>query len=297
LLKLIARAKINLYLDVGDKRPDGFHAVDTILQSITLSDEITFSPNESGIEVVYADCFKCDFQNDLIIQAWEALAGLTGHDASFTANVRKSIPVAAGLGGGSADAAAALIGLNKLYGLGLSDAELERIAEDIGADVPFFLSGGTMKGAGAGEILSPLAAMPDCEIVILKPPVDVSTGRAYQDFDEAGVAVDEGKPSIGAMEKALGEGDYKQVCSALFNAFEPVIMDKHPEIRAAKEAALRAGADAALMSGSGSTVFALTQSSKMVEDIIAAGEEAGAKGFRAKPCNTAVTEVDWEQGT
>lgn len=293
MLKLIARAKINLYLDVGDKRPDGFHDVSTVLQSVSLADEITFTPNQSGIEVVYADCGKCDFHNDLIIQAWEALAGLTGHDASFTADVRKTIPVTAGLGGGSTDAAAALIGLNKLYGLGLDDAGLKRIAEDIGADVPFFLTGGTMEGIGAGEILRPLPAMPDCEIVILKPTVDVSTGRAYQDFDEAGVAADEDRPGISVMESALAGGDYTQVCAALYNAFEPVIMDKHPEIRAAKVAALAAGADAALMSGSGSTVFALTRSSDTVESIISAGEETGAQAYRAKPCNESVVEVDW----
>jgi 4-diphosphocytidyl-2-C-methyl-D-erythritol kinase len=292
LLKLIARAKINLYLDVGDKRPDGFHDVNTILQSVTLADELTFTPNDSGIEVVYADSFKCDFHNDLIIQAWEAMAGLTGHKCSFTADVKKEIPVAAGLGGGSADAAAALIGLNKLFSMGLEAAELKRIAEDIGADVPFFLVGGTMEGTGAGEILRPLPAMPDCEIVILKPAVDVSTGRAYQDFDESGIATDEGKPAIGAMESALAAGDYKQVCAALYNSFEPVIMAKHPEIRAVKEAALAAGADAALMSGSGSTVFALTRSSDVVESVISAGEETGALGFRAKPCNESVIEVD-----
>ncbi len=292
MLKLITRAKINLYLDVGAKRPDGFHDVNTILQTITLADEITFTPNESGIEVVYADSFKCDFQNDLIIQAWEAIAALTGHDASFTAEVKKTIPVAAGLGGGSSDAAAALIGLNKLYGLGLEDAELRRIAEDIGADVPFFLTGGTMEGTGAGEILKPLPAMPDCEIVILKPSVDVSTGRAYQDFDEAGLVAQANKPLIDNLKAALANGDYEQVCASLYNSFEPVIMDKHPVIGAAKAAASAAGADAALMSGSGSTVFALTRSSDIVEDIISAGEETGAQAYRAKPCNVSVVEVD-----
>ncbi|MFA5867189.1 MAG: 4-(cytidine 5'-diphospho)-2-C-methyl-D-erythritol kinase [Actinomycetota bacterium] len=292
MLKFIARAKINLYLDVADKRPDGFHEVKTVLQSVTLADEIMFTPNESGIEVAYGDFGKCDFHNDLIIQAWEALAALTGHDACFTADVKKVIPAAAGLGGGSADAAAALIGLNKLYGLGLDQADLRRIAEDIGADVPFFLTGGTMEGTGAGETLKPLPAMPDCEIVILKPSVDVSTGRAYQDFDEAGTAADEHKPGLDALESALSNGDYGQICESLFNAFEPVIMGKYPAIRAAKEAALAAGADAALMSGSGSTVFALTRSSGIVEDIISAGEETGAQAYRAKPCNVAVVEVD-----
>jgi 4-diphosphocytidyl-2-C-methyl-D-erythritol kinase len=293
LLKLIARAKVNLYLDVGDKRPDGFHEVTTVLQNITLADEITFTPNESGIEVVYTDYLACDFKNDLIIQTWEALADLTGHEATFTARVQKNIPVAAGLGGGSADAAAALIGFNKLYGLGLEDASIQEIAQDIGADVPFFLKGGTMLGEGAGEILSPLPPMPDCEIVILKPQVDISTSRAYQDLDEAaGVGPAGSHPVVQDVLTALEAGDYEFLCGSLYNAFEPVISRLHPEIAACRQAVLTAGADAALMSGSGSTVFALTRSASIVEEIIAAGEETGAKGFRTKPCNAAVIEVD-----
>lgn len=292
MLKLIARAKVNLYLDVGEKRADGYHDVVTILQSVTLADEITFTPNDSGIEVVYTDYLACDFKNDLIVQSWEALTASTGRNASFTASVRKSIPVAAGLGGGSADAAATLIGLNKLYNLGLDGVSLHRIAEDIGADVPFFLTGGTMLGEGAGEILSLLPPMPDCEIVVLKPKIDISTSRAYRDFDEAATVSDGDRPPLHNLTKALEDGDYKALCASLYNAFEPVIAGKYPEIAICKEAALAAGADAALMSGSGSTIFALTRSPKTVEDIIAAGEAAGAKGFRTKPCNTAVIEVD-----
>lgn len=293
MLKLIARAKINLYLDVGDKRPDGFHEVTTVLQNVTLADEITFTPNDSGIEVIYTDYLACDFKHDLIIQAWEALAALTGHDATFTARVQKNIPVAAGLGGGSADAAATLIGLNKLYGLDLADAGIQSIARDIGADVPFFLTGGTMMGEGAGEILRPLPPMPDCEIVVLKPQVDISTSRAYQDFDEATDITPPGShPAVQDVLTALEAGDYEFLCGSLYNAFEPVISRIHPEIAACRQAALKAGADAALMSGSGSTVFALTRSLETVEEIIAAGEETGAEGFRTKPCNAAVIEVD-----
>ncbi len=290
MLKLIAHAKINLFLDVHDKRPDGYHNVSTIMQNVTLADEITLLPHESGVDVVYQDYPVSDFKHDLIISAWRALAERTGRDMSFSASVKKVIPAAAGLGGGSADAAATLIGLNELFELHLSDAQLREIAASIGADVSFFINGGTALAVGAGEVLSPKPPLPDCEVVIIKPAIDIATDRAYQDLDEFTEPIESTGPE--ALLTALSTGDYTGVCRALFNSFEPVIMAKHPEVRKVKEAALAAGADAALMSGSGSTVFALTRSLTTREHIAAAAKDIGARAYAAKPCNAGVVVVD-----
>lgn len=288
--RLAARAKINLFLDVGQKRPDGYHQLSTVMQNVTLADSIELSVNETGPQVVYGDSSPCDFHDDIITKAWQALRDKTGRDMSFTALVRKIIPVAAGLGGGSADAAAALIGLNRLFDLGLSDAELVELAAGIGADVPFFITGGTAIGTGAGEILQSVSAMPDCDIVIIKPPVDISTARAYKDYDdfiEGGGTISRGE-GVGAMLSALAAGDYGAVCGALFNSFEPAIFAKHPEIADVKNSALTEGADAALMSGSGSTVFALTRDPETAGRIAKKAANNKSISHIVKPCNTAI---------
>jgi 4-diphosphocytidyl-2-C-methyl-D-erythritol kinase len=291
--RLAARAKINLFLDVKEKRPDGYHEVSTVMQSITLADLIELSVNETNPQVIYADSPACDFHDDIIIKSWQALRARTGLDMPFTAMVRKVIPVAAGLGGGSADAAATLVGLNSLFGLGLSDADLVEIAADIGADVPFFIAGGTAIGTGAGEIIKPADAMPDCAIVIIKPKTNISTARAYQDYDDfiegGGTIARDG--NIQGMLSALAASDYKDVCAALFNSFEPAIFAKHPEIAAAKQAALDDGADAALMSGSGSTIFALTRDPKTAGVIAKNAAANGAASHIVKPCNTAIVAL------
>ena len=292
--KLAARAKINLFLDVKEKRPDGYHEISTIMQNVTLVDSIEFSENKTGPQVVYTDCPACDFHDDIILKAWQALRKKTGRDMLFTAQVKKVIPVAAGLGGGSADAAVALVGLNRLFDLGLSNADLVYLASGIGADVPFFLSGGTAIASGAGETLKSVVVMPDCDIVIIKPPLDVSTARAYQDYDdfiESGGIVRR-DIDIESMLSALKAGDYDAVCGALFNSFEPVMFARHPEIAAAKAAAIKDGADAALMSGSGSTVFALTRNSETAGRIANNAARSAAVVHIVKPCKTAIVELD-----
>lgn len=291
--RLAARAKINLFLDVREKRPDGYHEVSTVMQNINLADLIELSVNETNPQVIYADSPACDFHDDIIIKSWQALRGRTGRDMPFAATVTKVIPVAAGLGGGSADAAATLVGLNSLFDLGLSDTDLIDIAADIGADVPFFIAGGTALGTGAGENIEPVDAMPDCDIVIIKPKTNVSTARAYQDYDdfiEAGGTGARDK-NVEDMLSALAGGDYKGICAALFNSFEPAIFAKHPEIAAIKQAALNDGADAALMSGSGSTIFALTRDPGKAGVIAKNAEANGATAYIVKPCNTAIVEL------
>jgi 4-diphosphocytidyl-2-C-methyl-D-erythritol kinase len=292
MLTLTARAKINLFLDVFDKRSDGYHDIVSVMQCVTLADELVLAPSDSGPEVVYRNCPACDFHDDIILKAWQVLRDASGRDLNFSAQVSKRIPVAAGLGGGSADAAATLIGLNKLFGLGMSVAELTRLAATIGADVPFFMSEGTKQVEGAGEILRPAPPMPDCAVIIVKPAIDVSTARAYQDFDDYTGDASPARGGLSAILSAMAAGDYESFCSALHNSFEPAIFAKHPEVKMAKDAVLAAGADAALMSGSGSTVFALTRSPDVVSGIQTAGRRAGAAVFAVKPCNIPVVAVD-----
>ena len=287
---LHACAKINLFLDVLDKRPDGYHNVSTVMQSVELADIISLSGGAGGVDVTYAGCAVCDFHDDLIVKAWKALIEATGRKISFTADVAKVIPIAAGLGGGSADAAAALIGLNILADLNLSPAELSEIGAKIGADVPFFLTGGTALAEGAGEKITPVAAMPDCHIVIAKPPVNVSTGRAYQAYDDYREETTSGRTT--EVLAALKAGDYERLCGALHNSFEPVIIAAEPAVGEVKKAMLEAGANAALMSGSGSSVFALTREAPAAETVAAAANKAGAAVFITKPCQSAVVVID-----
>ncbi len=292
MLTLTAHAKINLFLEVLNKRPDGYHDVVTIMQCVTLADEITLTRNNSGPEVVYRNCPACDFHDDIILRAWQALRDAAGREMNFSATVNKRIPVAAGLGGGSADAAATLIGLNKLFDLGLTTSVLIGLAAGVGADVPFFLSEGTKHAEGAGEILRPAPPMPDCEIVIVKPAVDVSTARAYQDFDDYDEETSAPPGTLAKMLGAMAAGDYAAFCATLHNSFEPAIFAKHPRIQEIKDILMAAGADAALMSGSGSTVFALTRSAEAAANIGRAARQTGASVYSVKPCNAPVVAID-----
>ncbi len=292
MLTFTAHAKVNLFLEVLDKRPDGYHQIVTIMQCVTLADEIILDATESGPEVIYHNRPACDFHDDIILRAWQALRDATGQDMNFSATVNKRIPVAAGLGGGSADAAAILIGLNKMFDLGLTTAGLTELAVGIGADVPFFLSDGTKHAEGAGEILRPAPPLPDCEIVIVKPGIDVSTARAYQDFDDYDGDTAPPPGTLAKMLGAMAASDYAGVCANLHNSFEPPIFAKHPEIQETKDILMAAGADAALMSGSGSTVFALTRSAEAAANVSRAGRQMGASVYSVKPCNKPIVAVD-----
>jgi 4-diphosphocytidyl-2-C-methyl-D-erythritol kinase len=283
-----ARAKINLFLDVKEKRPDGYHEVCTVLQSVDLADDIRVSPGGGAPTVNYRDCPTCDFHDDLIIKAWQALLDATGNAPPFSAEVTKRIPVAAGLGGGSADAAAGLVAFNDIFSLGLSSDDLREIAARVGADVPFFIDGGAAVGRGAGELLEPAPVMPDCNIVLIKPPVDIATDRAYKDLDGySGLQPLDEAPILAA----LASNDYQAVCRSIGNSFEPVVFERHPEIEVFKAGAIAEGADAACLSGSGSTVFALTRDKEAADRIAAGASAAGAKVFQTKPCDKAIVEI------
>ena len=264
-LTLKAYAKINLALDVLYKRPDGFHEVAMIMQAVNLADEVTLSSRPGDIVLTVS---RTDLPADASNLAYRAAALLkeyTGCGQGVHIALDKHIPMAAGLAGGSADAAAVLKGLNTLWDLRLGMAELSKLAARLGSDVPFCLFNGTMLAAGRGEMVTPLPPLPACYVVLAKPPADVPTAWVYRQFKPDRVAV---RPDIAAMCKALEQGRLDGVADKLANVLESVTIPAHPEIARIKKCMLHCGAMAALMSGSGPTVFGLVSSLDQTESIV-----------------------------
>lgn len=251
-----APAKINLFLDITGKRADGYHLLHSVMQSIDLSDKIILS-RMSG-RGIYISCSRaripCD-ENNLAHRAASRFLEAFGlkPDFALSIDLEKSIPSQAGLGGGSSDAAAVLVGLNAMFGIHADREALCRVGLPIGADVPFCIMGGTMGVTGIGERLEPLAPMPDCEIVLAKPEQGVDTASAFRAYDAL-----KSRPQIPGKEallQSLDTGDLNGLASGMGNVLEaacPV-----PEVRQLKERMLQAGALGAAMSGSGSAVYGL----------------------------------------
>ena len=270
-ITLTAHAKINLTLDVTGVRPNGYHDVEMVMQSIGLYDELTAkrtTGNELSLSCRFSDSLGGltlpTGPKNLVCKAALAffdacrkegklkreLPENTGVDFTLI----KNIPAEAGMGGGSTDAAAALRALNILFETGFSTEELCRIGAGVGADVPFCVLGGTALAKGIGEILTPLPDAPDTHLLLVKPPVGASTKEIYD-----GLVLDENTvhPDTAGMIKALETKDYDLMCSGLSNILEPVTIGLLPVIGEIKKKIINLGADAALMSGSGSTVFGM----------------------------------------
>ena len=259
-----ANAKINLTLDILGKRPDGYHEVAMVMQTVGLHDTLTLEKREQGISLnINVPWLKADEKN----LAWRAAAlvqeefGLTG---GVHIELTKRIPVAAGLAGGSADAAAVLKGMSELYGLNLSDNKLCELGAKLGSDIPFCLLGGTMLATGRGEVLKRLSDMPETWVVLVKPRISVSTAWAYQNYDEQGA---ERHPDNEAIQKEIARGNRKGVAKLLCNVLESVTINKYDVIERYKQMMLAKGAMASMMSGSGPTVFALAQNREQAEEI------------------------------
>ncbi len=250
---LRAYAKINLTLDLTGRRADGYHTLESVMQSVTLCDELTLRRTRGALAV------RCDMaalpQGEANIAhraacAYFAAAGLPVRGVDIS--IRKRIPAQAGLGGGSADAAAAIAGLARLFPVGLGHRSLLEIAADVGADVPFCLTGGTQLAAGIGERLFRLPAMPDCAVLIVKPAENISTAAAYAAFDAANQTFPGRTP---ACRAALAGGSAAELAQALGNAFADALAP--PFVSALCARLRRAGALGTCMSGSGSAVFGL----------------------------------------
>ena len=259
-----ANAKINLTLDILGKRPDGFHEVAMVMQSIGLHDTLTMEKTDGEIALsINVPWLKADEKN----LAWRA-AELVRQEYGLKGGVRidlvKRIPIAAGLAGGSADAAAVLKGMNELYNLQMSEARLCELGAKLGSDIPFCLMGGTMLATGRGEVLTRLADMPETWVVLAKPRISVSTAWAYQNYDEQGA---EKHPDNEAIRKAIARGNRKAVAGLLCNVLESVTIKKYDVIADYKQMMLDKGAMASMMSGSGPTVFGLARNREQAEAI------------------------------
>lgn len=249
-----AYGKINLGLQVLGKRPDGYHEVDMILQSISLADTITFTPApDFGLETDRPD-LPCDDSN-LMVKAAKAFARATGCAINYHLACTKRIFLAAGLAGGSTDAAAVLRGLNDLCGRPLDRAGLERLGATIGSDVPFCVYGGTQRGRGRGEQMTVLPAAPLLWLVLVKPrELGVSTAWVYGEIDKA---TDREPVDLDGLEEALRQGDRKRLLALMKNDLEQVTLKAHPELQDLKKAIAAQGAEKVLMSGSGPTLFGI----------------------------------------
>lgn len=254
-ISLNANAKINLGLDVTGLRDDGYHLVRMIMQEIDLHDDIIIEKTESdGIELILKNTDLPADQSNLAYRAAALLKETFSLPGGVRITLSKNIPVAAGLAGGSTDAAAVLKGMNHLFSLGLSCEELCKYGVKLGADVPFCILGGTALSEGIGELLTPLSAMPDCHLLLVKPSVGVSTAQVYHDLD---AVKDPKHPDIDAQLSALKEGDLSSLCTHMENILETVTIPLHQVISEIKEDMLSSGAVQSLMSGSGPTVFAV----------------------------------------
>ncbi|MFC1849969.1 4-(cytidine 5'-diphospho)-2-C-methyl-D-erythritol kinase [candidate division CSSED10-310 bacterium] len=254
VIRIKARAKINLYLRVICKRSDGYHELVTLFQEIDLADTLTFAPAPKEI-ILSVNCPSLpDNEDNLVLKAARLLQTYTHPPLGAAITLEKKIPLAAGLGGGSSDAAATLIGLTQLWQLTLSQSELGNLAAQLGADVPFFIHGGTALGRGRGDEIEPISPLPPEPILLLKPKLRISSAWVYKNYR---VHLTKSAQTINITNLIK---DYKQkraLKTLLRNDLEEVVLSRFPEVERLKSLLLEKGAQIALLSGSGPTVFGL----------------------------------------
>ena len=249
-----AYAKINLGLDAVRRLPNGYHEVRMIMQTVGICDVLTFTKAEAGIHLQVDNEELPVDGNNLICKAAKLLMETTGVTGGVRITLEKHIPIAAGMAGGSTDAAAALLGINELYEIGYDMEQLKALGVKIGADVPYCIQGGTALAEGIGEVLSALPAPPECYLVVAKPDINVSTKFVYENLRANELPY---HPDIDGMIEALKQGNLKGITDRLGNVLETVTVPAYPVIQRIKDRLLEAGAEGALMSGSGPTVFGI----------------------------------------
>ena len=271
-----AYAKINIGLDVLRRRADGYHEVKMVMQTVDIYDELVLERRkEPGIELRMDNSELPSGGDNLICRAADLLFREKKITGGVNISLTKRIPIAAGMAGGSADAAAALRGLNELFDMGYSLKELQALGVGLGADIPYCLAGGTMLSEGIGEILTPLPAPPAAHLVIAKPDINVSTAFVYGNLHADSLAW---HPDIDGMIAALQKGDLDGITGRLGNVLETVTVKAHPVIEQIKELLRKQGAENALMSGSGPTVFGIFKE----KETAARAAEAVERGQLAK---------------
>ncbi len=255
-IELRACAKLNLSLDVTGKRPDGFHEMKMVMTSIALCDELTLRLTDDG--AVRARCslpYVPTDESNLACSAARLFLDRTGHsECGAELDIRKRIPVGAGMAGGSTDAAAVLRGLNALFGMPLDAGALAELGGELGSDVPYCLAGGTVLATGRGEVLSPLPPLPDCAVVVCKPGFPISTPMLFSRLDLKKLRC---RPDTEALCAALADGDLPRLARRMYNIFEDVLPRRCAAVGEIKARLLDLGALGAVMTGTGSAVFGL----------------------------------------
>lgn len=284
-------AKINPALHVLGKRDDGYHEIETIFQTISLHDTLTFSPiEENRIELTCDDSSIPVDGNNLIVLAANTLQETLKTKNGARIHLEKRIPSPGGLGGGSSDAAIALLGLVYLWNIKTSKNELEKLGAKLGADVPFFFTGGTALGKGLGTELSPLEDMPKKQLLVVTPNVSVPTAEAYK-------ALNASRLTKKSLVSILASSRWSEVIADsiqtnFHNDFESVIFRLKPEIEKVKNALIEYGANGALMTGSGASVFAIFDNKETREEAIV--KLSREKSWRVFACSTVTREEYFE---
>jgi len=253
-IQLKAKAKINLSLDVLGKRQDGYHELKTIMQTVELHDIVTLETAESGIQIGCNKQYVPADENNIAWKAANLLIKKYNIKKGIRIYIQKNIPVAAGLAGGSADAASVLRGINLLYNLGMSNNELMAAGLEIGADVPFCIRGGTMLAEGIGEKLTPLKCLDGVDILIIKPKVSVSTAWVYKNLDLSAINF---RPDTDKLISAIEQKKLDFLAENMKNVLETVTLPKHKVLDEIKSRLIECGALGSMMSGSGPSVFGI----------------------------------------
>ena len=264
-LKLEAYAKINLGLDVVRRLENGYHEVKMVMQTVGIADTITLTKTKQGIAITTDSGEIPADENNLVYKVAKLLTETYDIREGVNIHLEKRIPVAAGMAGGSTDAAAVFKGMNTLFSLGLSTQELQKLA--VGADIPYCIVGGTALAEGIGEELTILPDAPDCFLLVAKPDINVSTKYVYENLNLPGLKK---HPDIDGMVEAVKKGDAEGIIERMDNVLQSVTEEKYPVISQLKDFMEDNGAKKALMSGSGPTVFGVFERE---EDAVTAGEK------------------------
>ena len=271
-LTLRSPCKVNLLLNILGKRPDGFHELETVLHPVRLYDELSFEESAGGVQFTCSDTSLPVDGSNLVVKAANGFLASLGRGGSRI-HLEKRIPAAAGLGGGSGNAATTLLGLNEIFGNPLTEAALVEIASGLGSDVPFFLQSRPALGLGRGDKVTVLESFPclaNVWIVLVRPNFGVSTPWAYQELAQYPVALN-GRPGRASeLIETLRSGDLRRACSLLYNSLEAPVLAKYPLLEVFQEFFRKRQALASLMSGSGSTTFALFEGETEARSALAA---------------------------
>lgn len=289
-MRVEARAKINWTLDILGQRADGYHLMDMLMQPVTLSDTVLIEPADDLTLTTGGNPLLPADDRHLALRAARALKAHTGYPGGAAIRVEKQIPVGAGMGGGSADAAAVLAGLNRLWGTGLNQEELEAVGLTLGADVPFCLRGGLTRTTGIGEVMEPLPCAKTWPLVVIQPCEGLSTKEVFTAYHDEATHM---RPDTPRAMQALATGDSEGLAASLANVMQPVSEARREGIREAI-AFLKAqpGAVTALMTGSGSAVFGVFADDDAADEAFRAAGSRWAKAFRCDTCRESLVFDD-----